>query len=154
VDAWYLDADSPREALHAVRPLRRSQELEWEELRWLDEMRVCVPLEVPPSTKLRQRVERRLGRPVEVRLDCEVAWYPLGRGYVVLTVQPPAEALPTALDELSPAFSEIVFPADPQAPVRVCLPKMAVADPLALAEALEAQGIGILAVYEVGGCRR
>jgi hypothetical protein len=123
-------------------------------VRWLDELSACVPLGVPPSEKIRKRVERRLGHPVEVRMDCEVAWYPLGRGYVVLTVQPPAEALPVALEELSPAYSEIVFPADPQAAVRVCLPKLAVADPLALAEAMKAQGIGVLATYVVGGCRR
>lgn len=148
MDAWVLHAEIPRAVERAARPLQQ------ETLRWLDETTVCVALEAEPPSQVRRKVERRLGQPVELRLDCEVAHYPLGRGYVVLTVQPPAEILEETLDAMKPAYHEVIRPADPQMAVRVCMPKLAVADPVSLAEALKAHGIGVLAVYEVGGCRR
>lgn len=149
--AWVIHADGEREMRRAVRLTER---IGTTRAVVLDHTTVCVELADPPSGVLQQRVARRSGGPVESRLDCDVAWYPVGRGYVAYSVSQPAPAIEGVLDDYGPIYLEVVRPSDPWAPARICVPRLAVADPLALAEALKAQGIGVLATYEVGGCRR
>lgn len=149
--AWVFHAEGEREMRRAGRLVGRigvTREIA------IDRTTFCVELADPPSDTLQLRLERRLDGPVEPRLDCDVAWYPLGRGYVAYSVTQPAPSLEAVLEEYGPIYLEVVRPSDPAQPVRVCLPMLAVADPLALAEALEAQGTGVVATYEVGGCRR
>ena len=149
--AWVLHAEDPRDLGRALRVLGR---LGTRRQIALDRSTVCVELENPAPPAFHLKIGRRLDRPVEGRLDCDVAWYPTGSGYVAFTVTQPAPTLDEALESYGPAYREVIRPSDPALPVRICVPELAVADPLALAEAMKAQGIGVLATYEVGGCRR
>lgn len=146
--AWVIEAEDPRDVQRALRVMKA------EEARWIAETIACVAPGEPPGPKIERKVERKIGHEVELRLDCGVAFFPLGRGYVALTIEPPAMALEELIDGMRFAYHELIRPANLEEPVRVCLPLRAVADPLSLAEALKDQGIGVLAVYEVGGCRR
>ncbi|MEZ4234901.1 MAG: hypothetical protein R3F59_01795 [Myxococcota bacterium] len=151
--AWVLQAPEPRRRQRAVRALTRHADVA--RTVPLSRSTVCVQLAAPEvPAKLARKVQRKLGAEVELRLDCDVAWAPMGRGFVLLVVEQPADALETVLAAARPAFHDIAWPSDPAAPVRVCVPRPSMADPLSLAEALRAQGIRVSAVYEVGGCRR
>jgi hypothetical protein len=149
-----LHSDDERALKRSVRKLRRQVGIE--RAVALDRWTVCVEPEDPPSARTGVRLQRRLGASIEARLDCDVAWAPLGRGFVLYTVAQPALApeLEAVLDASGPAFRDVIWPSDPAQPVRVCLPRLALADPLALVEAMRAQDLDVLAVYEVGGCRR
>jgi hypothetical protein len=146
VTAWVLEAPTNR-------ALRAAARAEGEPVP-LGPTTFCVPLAGGPSEVVRRRVERRLGAPVEARANCDVAWYPVGRGYVALVVGAPADGLEEALDAWSPAYREVNRPLDPAARVRVCLPAGAVADPLALGADLRAQGYTVFGTWAVGACRR
>ncbi|MEQ1502647.1 MAG: hypothetical protein ABMB14_10470 [Myxococcota bacterium] len=149
--AWVMQADSPRDlarAVAAARAIGVSREVAF------DRATVCLELDDAPSTKLAAKIERRLGGPVEARLDCDVAWAPLGSGFLLLTVDPPATELEAALDAAGPTFRDVIHPSDPDEVIRVCLPRLAVPDAVAFADHLREAGLGVRAVYEVGGCRR
>jgi hypothetical protein len=150
--AWVLADEDPRRLKRALRAVRRGAEVS--RILPLSRSQLCVELEAAPPERVGRRVARRLEGEPELRLDCDVAWAPVGRGFVLLTVTQPAHALVAALDSQAIAFRDVAWPHDVAQPVRVCLPRLAMADPLSLAEALKAQGIGVEAVYEVGGCRR
>jgi hypothetical protein len=115
---------------------------------------VCVEWKDDPTDDARARVERRLGHPIEARANCDVARYPLGRGYVLILVRGAAEGLEDALDAEHPMYREIVRPASPDDPVRVCLPALSVGDPQQVLADLRSDGFDLLSAYEIGGCRR
>ena len=151
MSAWVLHAESESDMRRAMRLVER---IGITRLVALDRSTVCAELSDPPSGTLRVRLERRLDGLVESRMDCDVAWYPAGRGFVAYSLSQPADGIETVLAEEAPSYLEVVRPSNTWEPARVCVPRLAVADPLALAEAMKAQGIGVLATYEVGGCRR
>ena len=76
---WVVDAgdtELDRSERVARRARRQGAEVRALGSRW------CVALpEGFDEARWRRRVERRLGRPAEERADCDVAWFPLGRGY-------------------------------------------------------------------------
>lgn len=150
--AWVLEADAPR-ALR--RALRAAEPLEPVRTVAIGENTVCVQLgddPPPPPGKL----ERRLGHPVEARLDCDVARYPEGRGYYVLLVgrDDVQDGLDAILDAQGLAYRETVRTSTLEDPTRVCVPVPAVADLDALAAAIRGAGLPLVAIYEVGGCSR
>lgn len=159
---WVLHSgDDPRALRRAVRHVQHAGATR---TIALDRWTVCVEGAILDShrtdaagggaLRLRVGTERRLGGPVEVRQDCDVAWAPVGRGYVLLVVDQPAEQLEAALDDVGATARDIRRPSDPAEPVRLCLPERAVADPADLADALRDEGLVVRAVYAVGGCRR
>lgn len=151
MSAWVLHAESEPDMRRALRYLER---IGTSRLVALDRSTVCAELSDPPSTTVRVRLERRLEGLVESRLDCDVAWYPAGRGFVAYSLSQPTDGIESVLAAEGPSYLEVVHPSNAWEPARLCVPRLAVADPLALAEAMKAQGIGVLATYEVGGCRR
>jgi hypothetical protein len=115
---------------------------------------VCADLRADPTDALRRKAERRLGGPVEARLRCDVAHYPLGRGFVVVLLGQPADGLDAALDAHRPTYREVVRPSGDTDLVRVCVPGAALGDPLALVADLRNDGFDVVGAFEVGGCRR
>ena len=151
-DAWVLSVEDPRRLPAVMRVLDRGAEVTRPVP--LSRAAVCVELGAPAPERLARRVARKLGADPELRLNCDVAWAPMGRGYVLLLVSQPAPNLEQELAAHHMAYHELSWPSVAADPVRLCLPRLALADPLTLADKLEAQGIGVQAVYEVGGCRR
>ena len=117
--------------------------------------RWCIEL---PSTvdhaKLRRRTERWLGGPVEERANCDVAWFPLGRGYAAVLVEPPANGLEDWLDGAGLTYREVRRPSDAEQVLRVCVPLSGLASSVAFAQDLGEAGYGVRSMYEVGGCFR
>lgn len=114
---------------------------------------VCVELpESDPRTVL--RLTRRLRHSPESRSNCDVAWYPLGLGWIALLIEPPAEELESALEAVALPYHDVRRGGEPTAAVRLCASRAAVGDPLELADELERHGVVVRAVYEVGGCER
>jgi hypothetical protein len=149
--AWVLEADG-RALKRAVRATRA---LDPERVVPLDERAVCVQLgaDAPAPPK---RLERRLGHPVEPRLDCDVARYAAGRGYYVLLVGrlEPQDGLDAVLDAEGLAYRETVRTSILEEPARVCVPVPAVADLEGLSVAIRSAGLPLVAIYEVGACSR
>lgn len=149
---WVLDAgdlEIDRSARLARALARRGAATRALGSRW------CVAL--PPSfdaERWRRRVERRLGRPVEERANCDVAWFPLGHGYAAVLVEPPAEDLEGWLDGAGLQYREIRRPSGGEAVVRVCVPLAALASPGGFADDLRGGGFEVRAMYEVGACYR
>lgn len=104
------------------------------------------------------RLVKRLGFTPESRLSCDLAPFPVGRGWVVYTLLPASD-----LDlRLSDALVDWPLPAhsvrrttDLTGLATLCVAAAAVgAHPLALREHLERTGLDVLGVYEVGSCSR
>jgi hypothetical protein len=150
--AWVLEAKAPGALRRAVRATKA---LEPERTVALGERTVCVQLgaDAPPPPR---RLERRLGHPVEARLDCDVARYAMGRGYYVLLVGRTDEddGLDAVLDAEGLAYRETVRASTLGEPTRVCVPVPAVADLEALSVAIRSAGLPMVAIYEVGACSR
>ena len=149
--AWVLEA----EGRALKRAVRATKALDPQRVVALGERAVCVQLgagALPPSRK----VERRLGHPVESRLDCDVARYAEGRGYYVLLVGRPdvEDGLDAVLDAEGLAYRETVRTAVVDEPARVCVPTAAVVDLRSLSEAIGTAGLPLVAIYEVGACSR
>lgn len=149
---WVVDAgdtELDRSERVARRARRQGAEVQALGSRW------CVALpEGFDEARWRRRVERRLGRPAEERANCDVAWFPLGRGYAAVLVEPPADALEDWLDGAGLSYRELRRPSSPDDVVRVCVPLGALASSVAFAEDLRADGYLVRAMYEVGGCYR
>jgi len=97
------------------------------------------------------KVERRLGEPLRERLSCAVARYPVGRGWLVAELEPDPDLERRAGDVVEPlAMSVLSQPLDGR-PASLCVSKMQVA-PDALKSDLEATGLVVRGIYEVGGC--
>ena len=148
--AYVLHSDSVRRLARAVRAAQRA---DLDRVVALSSHTVCVELD-EPSPKQLLRLARRLGHPPEARLTCDVAWFPLGRGWIALLVEPPAEGLAVAIQAIGVPASQVTRSLDGSAPVRVCASRAAVGDPVALAAQLEDRAYDVLGVYEVGGCVR
>ena len=150
--AWVLESEESGALRRAVRATRA---LDPERTVTLDERTVCVQLGDEPPLPPR-RVERRLGHPVETRMDCDVARYAEGRGYYVLIVGRPDvdDGLDAILDAEGLAYREIVRTSLLADPARVCVPVPAVVDLEALSVAIRSAGLPMLAIYEVGACSR
>jgi hypothetical protein len=146
--AWVLEADTDRDLRRAERAVRRADA---ERVVEMGPFTTCAELEAP-SDRLARKVTRRLGRAPEERLDCDVAWFGQGRGWIAMVLEPPAAGLEQALPPLG--YTEVARPSDPDLPVRLCVARGSLPEPLALARELEATGLGVRSVYEVGACRR
>ncbi|MBX2799402.1 MAG: hypothetical protein KTR31_17130 [Myxococcales bacterium] len=148
--AHVLEATSERRLKRALRATRQATV---ERVVVQTPLRVCIELDdAEPRTLL--RLTRRLRRDPESRRDCDVAWYPLGRGWIVVVAEPPALALDAALEAANITFREVARSTDAAEPVRACMARAAVAAPDGLEASLDASGVTVRAVYEVGGCRR
>jgi hypothetical protein len=148
---WVLWAEAPHAAQRAERRLER---VGVERVVALRDGAICAELSDPPSEALRKRIAAILHHPVEERLNCDVAQYPLGRGSLVWFLEPPAEGLLSVVDALKPVYREIVWPLSAEEPVHLCLPALALPEPAAVGAALTEAGVTVRAAYEVGGCRR
>ncbi len=149
VVAWVLEADDA-EMRRAVHLVRARAEVRREVL-----VGDATCVEVGATTeRLAAKLERVLGHRPEERLDCDVARYPLGRGWVVVLVEPPADELDPVLDDLGLAYRDVKRPSATEAPVEVCTTRASIVDPGALDEALAGAGMSVRAIYEVGGCTR
>lgn len=149
--AWVLEA----EGRALKRAVRATKALDPERIVAVGESAVCVQLgeAAPPPPR---KVERRLGHPVESRLDCDVARYAQGRGYYVLLVGrlDVEDGLDALLDAEGLAYRETVRTSVLEEPARVCVPVAAVVDLRALSDAIVSAGLPLVAVYEVGACSR
>jgi hypothetical protein len=148
---WVLYAEEGHHLERAARRVRRAGVVR---LVPLAGGAVCAELSDPPSDAVRRRVEAALDREVEQRMNCDVAHFPLGRGFVVWFVDPPADGLEGFVDQQRPVYRELVRPLDLGEAVRLCLPGLSVADPQEFDRALRDAGFLVRASYEVGGCRR
>jgi hypothetical protein len=109
---------------------------------------VTVPASVD-AVRLQRRTERRLGAQVEDRANCDVAWFPLGRGYAAVLVGPPANGVEDWLDTTGLTYREVRRPSDPERVVRVCVPLMGLPSTVAFADDLRGAGYEVRAMYEV-----
>ncbi len=150
--AWVLESASPRRLARAARIVERAADTQ---ATAIGPQQLCAALDAPDE-RLRRRVARQLEHPPEERLDCDVAQFPLGRGWVAVVVESPAKGLAAALEAADLAYVDVRWPIQEiaLAPVRVCVAKAALVEPMALAHHIEAHGDVVRAVYEVGGCVR
>lgn len=148
---WVLYAE---QAGHVARAVRKVRHAGVDRVVPLRDGAACAELSDPPSEALRRRVARVLGHPVEERLNCDVAHYPLGRGTVVWLIDQPADGLDALLERERPVYRDLVRPSSLEEPFRLCLPALSVADPARVGEVLREAGFHVRATYEVGGCRR
>jgi hypothetical protein len=120
--------------------------------------RWCVTFDDPPPADLRRKATRWLGAEPEVRLDCTVAAYPLGRGWLAYIIAGPASGLEEALPRLVESHSlyqrMVHRPSDDTQPTRLCVSALGITDPRVLSRALGDEGLVVDAIYEVGGCQR
>ncbi len=149
---WVIDTPGPdlSPSARAARRLgRRGAEVVPLGSRW------CVTLpDGLDRERWRRRTERRAGAPVEERASCDVAWFPLGRGYAAVLIGPPANALEAWLDGAGLPYRELRRPSDPDETLRLCVPLLALPSTVAFAEDLRADGYEVRGMYEVGGCHR
>jgi len=105
----------------------------------------------PLDPDWQRRVERRLGSPLEQRLSCSIARYPMGRGWVVAELQADPQLDRRVRDVTAPlTMSVLTQPLDGR-PASLCVSKLQV-QPQALRADLEATGVVVQGLYEVGGC--
>lgn len=150
VSAWVLEAEEPGRLRHARHLVLTHAEVVREEA-----FGDVLCLEASGADpRLATRLERVLDHPVERRMDCDVARFPLGRGWVAVILEPPALDLEPALDALGLTFHHVMVPSDLVSPATLCTPRAAVADPDALRDDLIELGQVVRAIYEVGGCTR
>jgi hypothetical protein len=151
-EVWVLDTSSV--SLDRVERLARKLGRRGAALTPLGS-RWCVGLpEGVDRARWKRRAERRLGAEVEVRANCDVAWFPLGRGYAAVLVGAPGDGVETWLDRAGLPYREVRRPSDPDQVVRVCVPLAALPSTVAFAEDLRAAGYDVQGMYEVGGCYR
>lgn len=148
--AWVVRADDPGLARRARRRIRA----------WAD---VTAETELPggycvqtrsAEPGLEFRLRRVLGHAPELRMDCDVAHFPLGRGWLVVFLEPPAPDLDATLDLLGLPFSQVARSSDGVTPITVCTTRAAVVDPSHLQADLTGAGQVVRSIYEVGGCER
>jgi hypothetical protein len=116
--------------------------------------RWCVAFPDPPSSLLLRKVTRRQGTPPEERRDCDVAWFPMGRGYLAAIVEPPGVGVEEVLGGLHLGFQEVRRSSDPAQPIRVCAPMGAIGEPWMFSQHLVDNGLVVRAMYDVGACAR
>lgn len=147
---WVLDggADLGRERRAAEKLAKRGGALTTLGSRF------CVTFPDGVDPKLKRKAGRWLGAEIEERADCDVAWFPLGRGYAAVMVEPPADGIDGMLGTLGLGYVEIRRAADPAAAIRVCVPMATIGDPAGFSAALQAWGYAVKSMYEVGGCNR
>lgn len=148
--AWVLEADTDRNLRYALRPVSRADP---ERVVSIDPFTTCVELEAH-SERLERKITRRLGRPPEERLDCDVAWFGMGRGWIGMVLGQPADGLEAALATSALAYVEVIRPSNAALPVRLCVARGSLPEPMELAHHLGDANLSVRAVYEVGSCRR
>lgn len=148
--AFVLESDDLRRLSRAVRVARRAEATR---ILAMTPRRTCVELD-EPEPKVVLRLSRRLGRSPEARDNCDIAWFPLGLGWIAVLIEPPADTLDEALDAIALPYQDVRRSTDPNQPIRLCASRMAVGDPLELTDELEAYALQVRAVYEVGACTR
>lgn len=149
---WVLDTPGP--AIDAAERIARTLGRRGAEVRPLGS-RWCVTLPADlDAARWRRRAERRLGAPIEERASCDVAWFPLGRGYAAVLVGAPGDGLEAWLDAAGLPYRELRRPSDPDDPLRLCVPLSALPSPGGFGDALRSAGYEVRAMYEVGGCAR
>ncbi|MCB9699374.1 MAG: hypothetical protein H6738_21510 [Alphaproteobacteria bacterium] len=151
VSAWVLEADEPARLRHARNLVRTQAEVVREVGLGGDVL--CLEAK-GADPRLAARLNRVLGHPAERRMDCDVARFPLGRGWVAVVLEPPALDLEPALDALGLTFRQVSVSSELGVPATVCTPRAAIADADALRLDLIELGQVVRAVYEVGGCAR
>ena len=149
-DAFVLEATSVRRLARAVKVARR---LDPDRIVAQAPLRVCVELDDPEPRQV-LRLARKLGHAPEARHNCDVAWFPLGGGWLAFLLEPPAEELEQALSVTTLPYHEIYRSIGGDHAVRLCTAKGGVSDPAAFAEDLTARGFPVRSFYEVGGCTR
>lgn len=148
--AFVLESPHLKRVSRAVKVARKAEATR---IVALGPARVCVELpEADPRIVL--RMTRRLKHSPESRDNCDVAWFPLGLGWIALLIEQPAPDLEAALQAVALPYQDVRRSDDPAVPVRLCASRAAVGDPLELADELEAHGLVVRAVYEVGACER
>ncbi|MEN0062041.1 MAG: hypothetical protein AAGA48_07790 [Myxococcota bacterium] len=145
--AWVLVADRPAQLRRATKAARGAKVVRAVPY---GQRAVCLEVE-QPSLRVRNRVERRLRRPVEGRSDCDWGWFPKGTGWVAVLLEPPVEGLQPALEALALPFYDLQVPSE--GPIRFCVSANAVAESL-LEKTLRDSGLQVRGVREVGACRR
>ena len=150
--AWVLAAATMHDLKSA---LRAAEDLPHRRTVSLGEATACLEFE-GDAPAVPRRVERRLGHPVEARMDCDVASYRSGRGYLVFFVyiDERVDALDALLDDWGLGYREVTRTSLASDAVRVCTPLAAVADRETLSRALVDAGFLTGAIYEVGACSR
>ncbi|HHO52834.1 MAG TPA: hypothetical protein ENK18_18645 [Deltaproteobacteria bacterium] len=150
--AWVLEGDSDHQLKRALRITERAEP---DIIEVLAARSVCVQ-PTAPSDRILRRLTRILGHPPEERLDCDVAWFPLGRGWIAVLVEPPADRLGVLLDRIELPYVDVRRPVQGPGldPIRICVIRTALREPLELARALHEGGLVVRSTYEVGGCTR
>lgn len=136
-----------------ARATRLAQRAEPTRVVAMSPRRTCVEFD-DADPRLLLRLTRRLGHSPEARDNCDVAWFPLGLGWIAVLIEQPAPELDAALDQVGLPYQDVRRSADPTAPIRLCAARAAVGDPLELADDLESHELVVRAVYEVGACMR
>lgn len=141
------------------RAVRRVQRRGGGEAQTLSGRRVCVPVDDVPEAERSDLGRRRVT--ATLRLDCDVAEWPEGRGALAFVIAQPAQGLDAALDLVADrwqvhqtAVLRRLDPRDPYRPVGACVRTNGAAPPLDVRAVLEEEGLVVRAVYEVGGCQR
>ena len=146
--AWVLDAARPARLRRALKAAERA-EITW----WVgySDRTACIEV-ASPSLRIRNRVARRLRGPVESREDCDWGWFPGGRGWVAVLIDPPADGLLPLLEALGWPYYDLQVPSE--GPIRLCASEIVAGDPDELAEDLDEAGLVVRGVRRVGACRR
>lgn len=111
----------------------------------------CLTFEEAPDARWLAKVEKRLGQAPTERLDCAIARYPMGRGFVVAVIQPHSELTERTADVVAPLSMSVLAESLHGRPATLCVSGMQV-DHAALKSDLMAVGLDVSGVYEVGGC--
>ena len=104
-----------------------------------------------PDPKWQRRIERKLGRPLQERLDCAIARYPMGRGWVVAVVGPHSDLKARVADVVRPLTMSVVTEPLDGRPATVCVSGLQM-EYARLKHDLQVVGLFVEGVYEVGGC--
>ncbi len=146
--AWVLEGKRPRDVNRALRAARAASIVR---AVAYDERAVCVEVE-DPRLRVRNRVARRLGGPVETRSDCDWGWFPEGRGWVAVVVERPAEGLLPTLEGLGWPYWDLRTQSE--GPIRICVSEMVAGPKNELRAVLRDAGLSVRGIREVGGCTR
>lgn len=146
--AWVLESERPRALQRALKAAGRA---EVTRVVGYGAGRLCVEVE-EPRLGVRNRVARRLGRAVETRSDCDWAWYPEGRGWTALLVDPPAPGLEGVVQSLDLPYYVLQISSD--GPIRLCASTLVAGNGESLVATLKASAYQVRGPRSVGACRR
>jgi hypothetical protein len=111
----------------------------------------CLRFEEAPDERWSQRVGRRLGTPLQERLECAIARFPLGRGFVAAVVDPHPDLEQRVADVVAPLTMSVLSQPLDGRPATLCVSGLQV-DHDHLKADLQAVGLSVQGLYEVGSC--